>query len=244
MSSLNILLKNSPNFNKKIRPKKDIKCIVIHYTGMQSEVEAINRLSSPKSKVSCHYLINQKGQIISMVNEKHVAWHAGESKWKKLSSLNKNSIGIEVVNLGHEFGYQNFKKKQIIILIKLLKKLIKKYNIKKDYIVGHSDIAPLRKKDPGEKFPWKKLSELGIGIWHNLSNKILVNNRNKKIAKKDKLVFFKYLKKIGFQTNYNLSKIKYEKKLIKTFQRRFRQEKISGIIDKESLLIAKNLSNY
>ena len=244
MSNLNILLRNSPNFNKKIRLKKDVKCIVIHYTGMQSEVAAINRLSNPRSKVSCHYLISQKGQIIKMVDEKHEAWHAGKSKWKKLSSLNKSSIGIELTNLGHEFGYKDFKKKQILILIKLLKILIKKYNIKKDYVVGHSDIAPLRKKDPGEKFPWKKLAQLGIGIWHKLNTKVLLNNRNKTVEKKNKLVFFKNLKKIGFQINFNLKKIKYEKKLIKAFQRRFRPEKISGILDEECLLIAKNLSNY
>ena len=111
-------------------------------------------------------------------------------------------------------------------------------------MVGHSDIAPLRKKDPGEKFPWKKLAQLGIGIWHNLNTKVLLNNRNKTVEKKNKLVFFKYLKKIGFQINFNLKKIKYEKKLIKAFQRRFRPEKISGILDEECLLIAKNLSNY
>jgi len=244
MSNLSIFLRNSPNFNKKIRPKKEIKIIVIHYTGMQSEVEAINRLLNPKSKVSCHYFIKQNGQILNMVGDKHIAWHAGKSKWKNLSSLNDTSIGIELANLGHDFGYEDFKKKQIYILIKLLKKLIKKYNIKNEYIVGHSDIAPLRKKDPGEKFPWEKLAKLGIGFWHNLSPKLLANNRNKIVLKKDKLIFFKYLKKIGFQIRFSIKKIKYEKKLIKAFQRRFRPENISGIIDRESLLIAKKLSNY
>jgi N-acetylmuramoyl-L-alanine amidase len=244
MSNLNIFLKNSPNFSKKIRPNKDIKVIVIHYTGMQSEVEAINKLLNPKSKVSCHYFIKQNGQILNMVGDKHIAWHAGKSKWKNLSSLNNTSIGIELANLGHDFGYEDFKKKQIYILIKLLKKLIKKYNIKNEYIVGHSDISPLRKKDPGEKFPWGKLAKLGIGFWHSLSPKLLTNNRNKIVLKKDRLIFFKYLKKIGFQIRFGIKKIKYEKKLIKAFQRRFRPENISGIIDKESLLIAKKLSNY
>lgn len=244
MSNLSIFSRNSPNFNKKIRPKKDIKVIVIHYTGMQSEVEAINRLLNPKSKVSCHYFIKQNGQILNMVGDKHIAWHAGKSKWKNLSFLNDTSIGIELANLGHDFGYEDFKKKQIHILIKLLKKLIKKYSIKNEYIVGHSDIAPLRKKDPGEKFPWGKLAKLGIGFWHNLSPKLLANNRGKIVLKKDKLIFFKYLEKIGFQIRFGIKKIKYEKKLIKAFQRRFRPENISGILDKESLLIAKKLSNY
>jgi len=242
MNNLNILLKNSPKFKTKIRSNKDIKIIVIHYTGMQSEVDALNRLTDFKSKVSCHYLINEKGQIISIIPDNYTAWHAGKSRWGKLSSLNKYSIGIELVNPGHNFGYKKFRKKQISSLIQLIKKLIKKYNINKKNIVGHSDIAPLRKKDPGEKFPWKILAKSNIGIWHNLKQKKLMKNRKKKILKKEKLIFFKFLNKIGFQTRFNIKKSKYQKKLIEAFQRRFRPELISGIIDKECFFIAKNIS--
>ena len=242
MNNLNILLKNSPKFKTKIRSNKDIKIIVIHYTGMQSEVDALNRLTDFKSKVSCHYLINEKGQIISIIPDNYTAWHAGKSRWGKLSSLNKYSIGIELVNPGHNFGYKKFRKKQISSLILLIKKLIKKYNINKKNIVGHSDIAPLRKKDPGEKFPWKILAKSNIGIWHNLKQKKLMKNRKKKILKKEKLIFFKFLNKIGFQTRFNIKKSKYQKKLIEAFQRRFRPELISGIIDKECFFIAKNIS--
>ena len=242
MNNLNILLKNSPKFKTKIRSNKDIKIIVIHYTGMQSGVDALNRLTDFKSKVSCHYLINEKGQIISIIPDNYTAWHAGKSRWGKLSSLNKYSIGIELVNPGHNFGYKKFKKKQILALIELTKKLIKKYNINKKNIVGHSDIAPLRKKDPGEKFPWKILAKSNIGIWHNLKQKKLMKNRKKKILKKEKLIFFKFLNKIGFQTRFNIKKSKYQKKLIEAFQRRFRPELISGIIDKECFFIAKNIS--
>ena len=242
MNNLNILLKNSPKFKTKIRSNKGIKIIVIHYTGMQSEVDALNRLTDFKSKVSCHYLINEKGQIISIIPDNYTAWHAGKSRWGKLSSLNKYSIGIELVNPGHNFGYKKFRKKQISSLIQLIKKLIKKYNINKKNIVGHSDIAPLRKKDPGEKFPWKILAKSNIGIWHNLKQKKLMKNRKKKILKKEKLIFFKFLNKIGFQTRFNIKKSKYQKKLIEAFQRRFRPELISGIIDKECFFIAKNIS--
>ena len=242
MNNLNILLKNSPKFKTKIRSNKDIKIIVIHYTGMQSEVDALNRLTDFKSKVSCHYLINEKGQIISIIPDNYTAWHAGKSRWGKLSSLNKYSIGIELVNPGHNFGYKKFRKKQISSLILLIKKLIKKYNINKKNIVGHSDIAPLRKKDPGEKFPWKILAKSNIGIWHNLKQKKLMKNRKKKILKKEKLIFFKFLNKIGFQTRFNIKKSRYQKKLIEAFQRRFRPELISGILDKECFFIAKNLS--
>ena len=148
----------SPNFLKNSRLKKSIKFVIIHYTGMQSEIESISRLKNPRAKVSCHYLINRKGTIIQMVKEKNIAWHAGKSKWKNLSNLNPCSLGIELVNKGHTFGYQNFSKKQIKSLISLCKNLKKKYAIPKENFLGHSDIAPLRKTDPGEKFPWKKLS--------------------------------------------------------------------------------------
>jgi len=242
MNNLNVLLKNSPKFKTKIRSNKGIKIIVIHYTGMQSEVDALNRLTDFKSKVSCHYLINEKGKIISIVPDNYTAWHAGKSRWGKLSSLNKSSIGIELDNPGHNFGYKKFGKKQISALIQLIKKLIKKYNINKKNIVGHSDIAPLRKKDPGEKFPWKILAKSNIGIWHNLKQKKLMKNRKKKILKMEKLIFFKFLNKIGFKTIFNIKKSKYQKKLIEAFQRRFRPELISGIIDKECFFIAKNLS--
>ena len=132
---------------------------------MQSEIESIQRLKNPKYKVSCHYLISRNGRIIQMVKEKNIAWHAGKSKWKQFKNLNNYSIGIELVNKGHQFGYQNFSNQQISSLIKLCKNLKKKYLIKKENFLGHSDIAPLRKIDPGEKFPWKKLSKHDIGKW-------------------------------------------------------------------------------
>ena len=126
---------------------------------MQSERECLKRLTDEKSQVSTHYLINQKGNLIKMVEEKNIAWHSGKSKWKNFINLNKRSIGIELVNKGHEFGYENFSKKQMNKLILICKLLMKKYRIKQSNILGHSDIAPLRKIDPGEKFPWQTLSK-------------------------------------------------------------------------------------
>ena len=149
----------SPNFEKKKRSLNLIKFIIIHYTGMQSERESIKRLCNPKIKVSSHFLINKNGKIFRLVDDNRIAWHAGISYWGKYKNLNKNSIGIELVNKGHQFGYTNFSKKQISSLILICRKLIKKYKIKQRNIVGHSDIAPLRKNDPGEKFPWKQLSK-------------------------------------------------------------------------------------
>ena len=158
----------SPNFNKIKRPENLIKFIVIHYTGMQSERESLKRLCNPLSKVSCHYLINKKGKIYRLVNEKNIAWHAGKSKWGKHNGLNKNSIGIELVNKGHKLGYEKFNNMQILQLTNLCIFLKRKYKIKPKNILGHSDIAPLRKIDPGEKFPWAKLAYKNIGIWHDL----------------------------------------------------------------------------
>ena len=113
-----IRTKYSRNFSKKTRKKKDIKIIVIHYTGMQSRIVSIRRLLSSRDKVSCHYLIDRKGRILKMVDENKVAWHAGKSKWKNFNNLNKNSIGIELVNKGHEFGYEKFTSEQINQLIR------------------------------------------------------------------------------------------------------------------------------
>ena len=207
---------------------------------MRSESKAINRLTDDKSKVSCHYFIKRNGSIITMVPDIYEAWHAGKSHWKKDKSLNKKSIGVEISNNGHQFGYENYSKKQIKSLIKLSKYLIKKYKIKKSNILGHSDIAFDRKKDPGEKFPWQHLSKKKIGIWHKIDEKKLKKLRNKEIANSDKIMFFKFLFKIGYFTNI----LRKEKKnrLIKSFQRRFRQKLVNGKIDLECLLIAKTLS--
>ena len=208
---------------------------------MQSERESIIRLCNPRSKVSSHFLINRNGKIYRLVKDIHIAWHAGKSCWGKYKNINKDSIGIELVNKGHHFGYESFKKKQLQSLIKICKQLIKKYKIKKENIVGHSDISPLRKIDPGEKFPWKQLSNNGIGIWHLCDNFLLTKNRNiKNYKKKEKENFIKNLKKIGYCfPNKNKSVLR---KIVCAFQRHYRKELINGIIDKECLLIAENLS--
>ena len=223
----------SPNYIKKVRSGSSITMIIIHYTGMQSERESLKRLTSIKSKVSAHYLVGRNGGILNLVEPRYVAWHAGKSMWKKNENLNKNSIGIELVNKGHKFGYQKFTKIQIKNLIFLCGKLKKKYKIKNQYILGHSDIAPLRKIDPGEKFPWHHLSINGIG---NYPKKIVVNSRYKKAQNNDQ--FFKNLQKIG----YRYLNSKYKTKIVKNFQRKYRQKKINGIIDFETLKLSQILS--
>ncbi len=235
-----IAINYSPNFTTPARNKKNIKYIVFHYTGMSSESKAINRLTDVKSKVSCHYFIKKSGEIILMVPEKYEAWHAGISNWKKDSFLNRSSIGIEISNKGHRFGYEKYSKIQVLSLIKLSRLLIKKYKIKSSNIVGHSDIAFDRKVDPGEKFPWKFLSKKKIGIWHQLHKEKLRKLRKKKITEIQKRQCLNFIKKIGYFVKKNNKKNKI--KLFKNFQRRFRQELINGILDKECLIIAEKLS--
>ena len=238
-----MIINYSPNFDLKKRKKKQIKFLIFHYTGMKREKAAINRLTRIQPEVSSHYLIKNNGEIIILVPELYTAWHAGVSEWQKKGQLNKSSIGIEISNPGHQNGYKNFSKKQIKSLIKLSRYLVRKYKIKKNFILGHSDIAPDRKLDPGEKFPWKLLHRKKIGIWHNLSEKKLFLLRKKKISQLENRLFMENLKKFGYSSKskiYN-NKLKFKKLLIRAFQRRFRPEKIDGKIDEECLLISNKL---
>ena len=233
----------SPNFSPKKRNIKDIKYLIIHYTGMKKTSDAINKLVNYKSEVSCHYFVKKNGDMIRMVPDSYIAWHAGKSNWKKHNSLNRLSIGIELDNPGHDHGYQSFKSKQIKSLIKLLKKLKIKYQIKKENILGHSDIAPKRKKDPGEKFPWYWLARSKLCLWHNLKSENQKKFRNQKINKEDKAKFIKNIYKIGYCKIGEINEKSSNKYLTKAFQRRFRNELVDGNIDFECYLISKNLVN-
>ena len=244
--TINTTFNYSPNFNSKKRSSKQIKFIIFHYTGMKKESAAIHRLTDIQSQVSCHYLIKNNGEIITMVPNLYTAWHAGKSAWGSYKSLNKNSIGIEITNPGHQFTYKEFSKKQISSILKLSKFLIKKYKINSKNILGHSDVAPDRKKDPGENFPWKYLSKNSIGLWHSLKKKKLNENRKLKATKVDRDIFLNNLFKIGYSKNIqkSLAKEIHSNFMIKAFQRRYRPQLINGRIDKECLLISQNLIKY
>ena len=239
---MNTTLNYSPNFDLKKRRVNQIKFVIFHYTGMRRENDAIKKLTIEKSKVSCHYLIKSNGEILMLVPELYIAWHAGISIWKKYKLINKFSIGIELSNPGHDHNYKKFSKRQINSLIKLGKFLIRKYKIKPSFFLGHSDIAVDRKKDPGEKFPWKYLSKKKIGLWHDLNQSFTKKKRNIKLDKNDKFKFFKNLSKIGYPEVKFIYDTKYTKLITKAFQRRFRQELINGIIDLECLVISDNIA--
>ena len=238
---LNITRNYSINFNIPKRQKNKIKFIIIHYTGMKNESAAIKKLCDTNSKVSSHYFIKNNGHILNLVPDLYEAWHAGKSKWKNYSSLNQYSIGIEINNPGHDHGYNNFKLKQIFSVVQLLKYLTKKYNIKNKNILGHSDIAPDRKKDPGEKFPWKKLAQNRLCHWHKLNQARIKKFRGQKLPYKDENNFIKNLYKIGYSKIINKKIDNNNLFIVKAFQRKFRQDLISGEIDKECFLISKNL---
>ena len=229
----------SPNFDLIKRKKENIKFLIFHYTGMKTEKSALKRLSDRNSKVSSHYFIKKNGSIINLVPDLYVSWHAGISSWKKVKKLNKYSIGIEIHNPGHQYGYKNFNKKQINSVKYLSLKLAKKYKIRREHYLGHSDIAPDRKKDPGEKFPWEFLSKYRIGMWHSLNKKILKKYRLKNINNLDNQKFLNNLIKIGY--SFKKNKINSISFAIRAFQRRFRPQLINGKSDLECLKIAKNL---
>ena len=238
---LKITQNYSPNFNTPKRQKKNIKYIIIHYTGMKNELTALNRLTDYKSKVSAHYFIKKNGKIINLVPDLYEAWHAGKSNWKNIQSLNRYSIGVEIQNSGHQNLYEKYSNKQMNSVKKLLRFLTKRYRVNCKNILGHSDIAPIRKKDPGEKFPWKELAKVKLAHWHQLNEKELIKYRLKKINFLEEKIFFINLHKIGYIKVQSKSSIYKKRLLIKAFQRRFRQGLVNGISDQECLILSKNL---
>jgi N-acetylmuramoyl-L-alanine amidase len=159
---VNVIPAPSPNFNERKAPPD---LIVLHYTGMPTGQGALDRLRDPQAKVSSHYLVEEDGRIFTLVAEERRAWHAGVSCWKGETDINGRSIGIEIVNPGHEFGYRAFPDVQIAALIELLSDIRTRWIVEDGRIVGHSDVAPERKDDPGELFPWKRLAQAGHGLW-------------------------------------------------------------------------------
>ena len=208
---------------------------------MCDELSALNKLCDTKAKVSAHYFIKKNGIIVNLVPPLYEAWHAGKSSWKGFKSLNRYSIGIEIQNSGHDNKYENFSKKQITSTKNLLKYLIDKYKVNSKNVLGHSDIAPDRKKDPGEKFPWKELAKSKLSQWHNFDEKKLKPKRLISLNLFEERNFMKNLNKIGYfkisQKKDNLKK----KMIIRAFQRHFRQKLVNGIADQECLVISTNL---
>jgi N-acetylmuramoyl-L-alanine amidase len=213
----------SPNHDERSAP---VSIVVLHYTGMKDAASAIQRLSDPESKVSCHYLIAEDGQVVRMVPEERRAWHAGRSWWRGVTDINSASIGIEIVNPGHELGYRPFPEEQIDALVTLMAALKERYGITRGNVVGHSDIAPARKQDPGELFPWGRLAKLRLALPRPAKN--LMDPRWTDGG------FLLALERFGYDVSDKLA-------AVVAFQRRFRPELIDGEIDGECRAILLGL---
>ena len=205
----------SPNFDER---SSAVSMIVLHYTGMQDAASAIQRLCDPEAKVSSHYLVTEDGKILRLVDEGKRAWHAGRSYWRGITDVNSASVGIEIVNPGHEFGYRPFPDEQIGALIPLVADIKDRYGITRGNIVGHSDIAPARKQDPGELFPWGQLARLRLALPRPAKNLMDPGWTD--------AGFLLALERFGYDVADSLA-------AVVAFQRRFRPELIDGLIDGE-----------
>jgi N-acetylmuramoyl-L-alanine amidase len=214
-SGLYIIDAPSPNFDARELP---ISMIVLHYTGMESAQAAIDRLRDPEAKVSAHYLVDEDGSILRLVDERHRAWHAGRSHWRGVTDVNSASIGIEIVNPGHEFGYRPFPEAQMGALIPLVADIKDRHSITRGNVVGHSDVAPARKQDPGELFNWHALARLRLALPRPTRN--LVDPGWPDAG------FMLALERFGYD-------VRDAEAAVTAFQRRFRPELIDGEIDME-----------
>jgi N-acetylmuramoyl-L-alanine amidase len=218
-----------PSLNYDSRPKTaPIDMLVIHYTDMETAEEALDLLCSPASKVSSHYLISENGHIYRLVEEENRAWHAGVSFWKGRTKLNDYSIGIELANPGHRCGYKDFPQKQIDALIQLSHGIMSRHHIPPYHVVAHSDIAPDRKKDPGEKFPWKILAQHNIGFWPSKKLEVMVPHTI------EVFLVQQMLSRIGYHVPMHGMYDPGTKLVIEAFQRHFCPHKVHGIIDPET----------
>ena len=204
----------SPNWNERTLP---INMVVLHYTEMKPVESALERLCDPEAQVSAHYLITEEGEVIRLVEEAHRAWHAGASYWRGHKDVNSASIGIELDHPGHGLGYRNFADAQIEALVPLLHRIVKQYDIPRANVVGHSDVAPARKTDPGELFPWGRLAEYGLCL--ATPEKLELGDPFDNDG-----AFYLALERFGYD-------ITDGRKAVEAFQRRWRPDCIDGEID-------------
>jgi len=218
--------KVSPNFDK--RPADvPIDMLVLHFTGMCSAGEALERLCDPAAKVSAHYIIDTDGAVASLVDEEKRAWHAGVSFWRGHTDVNARSIGIELVNPGHEFGYVPFPEPQMTALIELAKEILVRHAIEPRNVVGHADVAPQRKSDPGELFDWQRLAAAGIGLWPTAPV-------TDKPGEADPVKVKKMLMAYGYEVEDLAA-------TLTAFQRHFRPAVFSGQADAETVGLLQDL---
>jgi N-acetylmuramoyl-L-alanine amidase len=227
----------SPNHDA--RGVAPVDMLVLHYTGMETGDGALARMCDPAAKVSAHYMIEEDGRVFRLVPEDRRAWHAGVSCWRGHRDINARSIGIELVNPGHEFGYRDFPTAQIEALIHLARGILDRHPIPPRNVVGHSDVAPARKTDPGERFPWRRLAEAGIGLWPArvrppaTAESFDPGDAGGAIAAaQDALRLFGYaIEATGILDAATLP-------VVIAFQRHFRPRRMDGVLDTETMALA------
>jgi N-acetylmuramoyl-L-alanine amidase len=230
----------SPNFGER-RGVSAPDLLILHYTGMKSSAEALARLRDPAAEVSSHYLVFEDGRVAELVRETHRAWHAGVSSWEGTSDINSRSIGIEIANPGHDFGYPDFPPKQIKAVIALCQDIIMRHHIRADRVLAHSDVAPARKQDPGEKFPWRQLYKAGVGLW------VMPSRGGKGSALKagdggaDVLALQEELAIYGYGISANGEFDSATADVIAAFQRHFRPARVDGIADASTRITLQKL---
>jgi N-acetylmuramoyl-L-alanine amidase len=215
----------SPNYDA--RPAETpIDMLVLHYTGMTSAADALARLTEPAAGVSAHWLIDEDGAVVRLVPEAMRAWHAGVSFWRGATDINARSIGIELVNPGHEFGYRPFPEPQMAALVELASGIVARHPIPPRNVVGHSDVAPRRKMDPGELFDWRRLARAGVGLWPEASAACLMDEDAVRLV----------LSTIGYETEDLFA-------TLKAFQRHFRPARVDGRLDRETARLIRALAD-
>jgi N-acetylmuramoyl-L-alanine amidase len=230
----------SPNFGPRRETSKP-DMIVLHYTGMQSAAAAEAWLCDPASEVSSHYLVHEDGRIVQMVRESDRAWHAGKSSWEGRTDVNSCSIGIEIANPGHAFGYPPFPKRQVEAVIELCTGIVARHAIAPERVLGHSDVAPGRKIDPGEKFPWRKLHAAGIG---HLVQAVPIRP-GPALMKGDAGAPVEELQSMLALYGYGVEITgvfdPQTEIVVETFQRHFRPRKVDGVADRSTVGTLRNL---
>jgi N-acetylmuramoyl-L-alanine amidase len=232
----------SPNHDERKQGRAP-DLILLHYTGMPTGEAALQRLCAPDSKVSSHYVVFEDGRIVQCVPEELRAWHAGVSSWAGETDINSCSIGIEIVNPGHEFGYSDFPLRQIAAVISLCKSIIARRGpISAERILGHSDVAPARKQDPGEKFPWDLLSESGIGHWVRPAQ-LNLDGAAIKPGERSELVtrLQRALRGYGYGIEETGSYDDATQQVVTAFQRHFRPARVDGLADASTMLTLRAL---
>jgi N-acetylmuramoyl-L-alanine amidase len=240
-SSVVAEVRPSPNHNERAGSGTP-DMIVLHYTGMPDDQDAISHLCNPASEVSAHYVVLPDGYIVQLVAEARRAWHAGTSSWAGESDINSRSIGIEIANPGHDHGYPAFPKRQVAAVTALCRSIFARHRIAADRVLAHSDVAPSRKRDPGEKFPWKLLADSGIGLWvkpvpSDPAKPVFTLGDTDAAIQETQTLLANY----GYEVTATGALDRTTHDVVAAFQRHFRPQRVDGFIDASTISTLKDL---